>query len=286
MNQSRRMAAIVLAIALAGAFGGLLAGMSTERCYPLQLPGGETVEMGCAGDLCCGMGAGLAGVFVFGWLFGVEVKHFFEGSKWLRMLGLSIVFGFMGISLLETLSSSTMRRLKDALGDEMAATNYVNEGKERLKEAFQLIEELQHEAAEPNREERLERARVMLDRSKLSLDRALSLRPDNEEAAIQKAKVVAAEGRIVQDPRRKTEKLQEAEVLLSGVITKNPKNARALYNRACYRSLARQPQAALEDLDKAIQLQKTYADHAKADGDFQNLRTQQERKFLAVVERR
>jgi len=72
-----------------------------------------------------------------------------------------------------------------------------------------------------------------------------------------------------------------AAAVISELLEKHSDDPNLLYNRACCRSLLGQPDEALEDLQRALELRNTFRELARGDSDFDAIRD--DPRFAALV---
>jgi tetratricopeptide (TPR) repeat protein len=299
MTQFARAFSVVGVVAIFGALGGFVLGMTYPAAHEITMPGlaGRSYPMGFLGDMLVGAGAGIGAIFLLGALFGVDLNKVLTNTDWARLVSLSVLCGFMGIKLFEGFSHATEKRLSEAVGDkiqekvqaseqrlnesvdrQLTAYNYLLEGKKGIVEAKKLI----HDG---NGISDSEKAQETIDRALLDLDHALLHKPNDTEAMIEKAKALALYAKNLPDgSKARKQRLSEAIQLLSDVIENDPDDPRPYYNRACYYSLLQTNiDQALKDLDKAMSGQESYAKFSAEDGDLAYLRESQGPELARIV---
>ena len=108
------------------------------------------------------------------------------------------------------------------------------------------------------------------DEAREVLDGCLSIYPDELDAWIDRADLSKDEG-----------KLAAALADLDEVLSRQPKNPLALYNRACFLALEGKKDEAIAALKRAIAVTPEDADAAREDDDFRGLR--KDKRFIALV---
>jgi tetratricopeptide (TPR) repeat protein len=83
--------------------------------------------------------------------------------------------------------------------------------------------------------------------------------------------------------RRRTQSLDAAVATLQRAFDANPQDALAHFNMACYRSLQNRPQEALTLLQKALKLDPKLKSLARAENDFDAIRSLPEFRRLVAI---
>lgn len=240
----------LVVIGMAGSFGGFVFGISTETHHKLQVPiKGTTIQLGFVGDLLAGMATSYGVLFLVDSFVGESVDMT-KLHELLRLISLSILSGFAGITLL----SKASKQFSENISNRLSKIDAQNKNIQQELKAAQL-RDIETQAEFFLREKKYEQAIY-------ACDEMLGIEPNSDLALILKGKAFRLKG-----------KLADAKGLLDTVIKRNPNNARAYYNRACYRCLQKEPIAdILSDLAKAIEIRASYKKFALDDPDFDTIK--------------
>ena len=230
----------------AGATGGLLYGLTDYQQLSIRWPGRSTpIPVGCAGDMligCCGS----IGVFILaGNLLNIAWEWVPERTgETLKVLALGIVAGFAGLTLLHQLRQSVLS--STAIRSEIAGLKRSDEAQRFSEEGLHFYFEQQY--------------RLALD----AFSRSLAREPDAVDVLLRQAMTL-----------KRLDKTADALTVVERVVKLVPKNARAWYNRACYRCLVdpADEEAIVADLRCAVQLNPEYRGIAAKDADFESIRS-------------
>jgi tetratricopeptide (TPR) repeat protein len=234
----------LLFLMLGGVIGGFISGQRDGLEHKVRLPGtGRRVEMGIVGDVLIGAATSLAAYGVASTLVTIPPGN--EPPLLLKLISFGTITGFTGIQLLSSISSRFVRDLQG------------------IKKRVQSLERREESLWKSSRADSL-REHGRYDEAEREFENALKLDPDNDLAVIGLAKVF-----------RWTDKTDQAIETLTDFINRKP-NARAIYNRACYKLLLDQRREAFSDLKWAIQIDPFYFQYAQKDEDFKSVRSDPE----------
>jgi tetratricopeptide (TPR) repeat protein len=222
-------------LALAGGFGGALSAIRTPTINQIIVPfTGRKVDLGFAGDILVGIGAGLA-IYAFNAVFpssSADKIRIPDVDVLLRFFGLGLIAGFAGVRILDKMAAELLKQKVNDL---------------ETKTAIQLAEV----------QKQLEIARLLADGREFyykklyksaveTYDKVLALEPRNPKAQVNKAAALNS-----LDPRNHQAPVQ----LINAALVIDPKVPFGYYNRACIKALnpdTYTPEEVLADLEKAI----------------------------------
>ena len=280
---SRPISIYILVLSAGGGFGGLCYSLIENKGYlklcsvhqyeekedkPAVKDKKTGLDLGCIADILIGIGSAFAIFLVLSGLVKLtnDIKTIELGTIFM-LASLGIVAGAGGKYIFPML----VQKMEDMLKAQQKA-------EEADKKASNVKEE-----AETNHQEslkQLDNALVAvgnalpdtyLEQAESTFNHALKANPQSAEAKVGLAMV-----------RKRQDKLTDAIRFCTEAITTDPNCAVAYYNRACYRSLSKQPiKEILDDLEKAIKLDKSLSEHAEKDKDFKSIKARKE--FLEII---
>ncbi len=229
---------------LAGAFGGIAAGIIMRSSNKIRLPFSATreIELGLLGDGFIGAAASLSICIVAIPAFSLSLESP-TAEDIVNIISMGVVSGFVGERILKGMAL----RPDEKLAGLDARLNRIDKRERAL--------ELTIRGDELLRSNRISQADA-------TYDQILEFDPENARALIGKAKV-----------QRRRGKWEQAIETLTRLIKSKPTKARAYYNRACYKAQCGKytTEEALNDLKKAIEFEQYYKEYAPQDEDFKNL---------------
>ena len=240
----------LLALVIAGLFGGLIRSLHIPRSYEISLPFvTRKCRIGFLGDILVGVAASVGVYFVLAEIAGTSDGKTLE---LLRIVSLGLVAGYAGRPLLDKLSDQLTLRFNeldkavDAIGKDTAIQNYLR------------ISDINY-------------YRQQYELAIHYCDKVLQLAHDNSEALLNKARALDKLGQTF-----------IATDICRQALKEHPDDARAHYNVACY--LQRQGKPADEiyrHLASAIEALPDFRENARTDEDFALLRGDQ--RFMELV---
>lgn len=258
-------------VIISAAFGGFVHGISRPAPgrYTLVWPfSGKATEFGVLGDIFVGITAGVAIFFVMDSFFGLKTDKV-DPEKILKVAGLGVICGYLGVTLLNQLSLIVFKRIiKDEKEIEQERTQL-----EMLKKRIQATSkavDLMSLADAYWRWGQAQKDNTLLDRSLELFDEAIAADPTNPDHYIKKSFVYAEKAATAEDKSL----LYDSAIALTNMALKVDEScARAYYDRACYKQLKGGATAdVLRDLETAIKHNDVMRKLAKLDPDFKQLR--------------
>lgn len=244
----------ILAIVLpAGAAGGLVHGIVKPAEHPLTVPFCQyRLRLGFLGDMAIGGVASVAILFLLSPVLSITFARFPSTEELLKLLSVSVLAGFSGRPLVESLS-----------------VRLINQIAQVEKKVDQVA--IREESESYLRQGDFHAGAQNYDHAIAYYEKALRIDSRNVNALLNRAKALKRIG-----------KLAEAIADCTAALTIESRNARAYYNRACYRALSKVPvDEALCDLRAAIALFPPYRNYAKTDPDFDGLRS--DHRFQDII---
>jgi hypothetical protein len=271
---------VLLWIAAAGAFGGFVDGLLSEKIYSLRF-GKEMKNLGSVGDCLVGATAGIAIFSVAGSLLNVDFTAMSGPGEFVRVIALGVLSGFAGIRLLQPMTEGFVKKLaseeaqkkfKSLVTESVEASMDINlaNGCITKYEATEKVPEVKDE----------ERQKMLTDAEK-AVARVLQREPTNLEALRTKGKVLKRQAELKKDSKDKIPLYSEAITITDRMIEINPQSDIGYYNRACYKALLwnlernRSVPDVLDDLGEAIKLSELNRERAKTDPDFDSIKTEE-----------
>ena len=241
-----------------GAVGGFIAAFRHPVENQIYLPWigrsaaggkeGPKIKIGFLGDVIVGVGAASAAYAFFSGMFPNVAEQSFIAM--IKFAGWGIVAGYAGIAVLDKASAELFRAKAEELDDK---TNRLNSKTTELEKQTKILK-LVVESGNCLAKKAFARA---VETSK----EALALDPQNEDARMNLALALS-----YCDPGNYAEPIR----LLDELIQRNPKNARAYYNRACIKALnlPKFPVGdVVADLQKAVAIEDDYKTLVAGDDD-------------------
>lgn len=260
LYQGKEIAIPFSLISIAGGLGGLaFAFTSGSSKNELTLPGGQELYLGFIGDVISGAAAALAMYAFAGPLLSVDITNLGEPSLLFKVIGISVIAGFAGISLLRKLSSSLS-----------AEAVKVNEKIDKISEAIDRRE---------NSEDYVSQGDMFAEKKEYPMaisyyNKAIKVDATNKEAYVQKGRAL-----------KRKHNYKEAIECINEALNIDPSYERALYNRACYRTLngeyMKHKNLILDDLKKSIQYFSDRKIHAQKESDFDSIKDDND--FLEII---
>ena len=278
---------VLLWIGLAGAFGGFVDGLMSERHYSFRW--GKTIrDLGSIGDCLVGATAGIAIFSVAGSLLKVDFTAMTAPEEFIRVIALGVLSGFAGIRLLQPLTEELVKRFaseeaqkkfKGLVTESVATSIDINlaNGCITNYEATKRVPTVKDE----------ERQKILVDAEK-AIERALQREPTNVEALRVKAKIFKRQAELKKDSKDKIPLYKGAIDLTSRMIDIHPESDVGYYAKACYQSLLRSldpniaVSAIIESLSEAINRSQHNKQRAKDDPDFDSIK--REAAFMALTD--
>jgi len=243
--------AALFTVAAGGAFGGVVLGMVRETRYRIHMPGGNKMEIGFFGDALVGIAAALSIFTIAGSILNISFDKLNEPEEFIKIIALSVLAGFAGISLLQKLSENLINKVRE-----------INKDVEELKLKEKSSEFLARGEFLANNDQH--------DEAIEYFDLALSVDSKNELSNICKAMSLKRVGKV-----------QEAYDLMDQIIKGGSNASGAHYNRACYGALlGHNLSSIINDLSKAIEISKWSRKGAATDSDFDSIRDAEDFKEL------
>lgn len=288
-DQETSLAFLVAVVMGFGALGGFVDGLTTDVVYRVRF-GESSRNIGSLGDLLVGATAAIA-IFTVGSALFPEVKlndfgHNREHA--IRVIAVSVLSGYAGIRLLNPLTRKLVEQISREQAHEQVKT--VKARSEELainvkdgdRQLYRFDAEREHLLGSGQRA----RASELLDAARASYEVALKIDEQDTEALLGMAKVARRQAQLHEGAGELADPdWDRALALLDRITDRNPKVARAFYNKACYKQVQGQlkgpSSAALEDLKTAVSLRPELKGKAKLDPDFSSIRETAE--FKAVV---
>jgi tetratricopeptide (TPR) repeat protein len=268
----------VIPVFMFGALGGLVIGFTQKTSYEILIPftNNYYIEIGVIGDLLIGGLAAIAILFFLSPLLSQSLnKAEWETKTWIAIISISVLAGFMGISLLSNLSSNLFAKLnkvETSVGNVSRrvrvvenlteASIQIQEGVNKIDEAKlikiskedkeklslykkDLLNEFGRISKKSGEDEISKIANNFINKETkylhalLRFERALAIAHDFPKAMIEKAKVHRGLAQLYElvYPDEKKRQVSVAIKILNQVLIQDPNHSRALYNRACYYSL-------------------------------------------------
>lgn len=286
---------LLLVIAVAGFFGGLVDGLRSDRQYKARL-GGKTWEWGSVGDGLVGTAAALAlfafaeNVFANG-----ALKVYMPVMGFIKMVAWGVLSGYAGTRLLDPLSAKVVKQLasdaaraevRDQAGKDDASAESLREAAQAVTQHLERLSRRTGDADDKD-------IAAPLDVAKRKYELVLKADPANAAARIGLANVHCYRAEHMERAGRSDERdkafaaaIKEADDL----VKRDSRMAKAYYNRACYKALrakfttkAADPEA-VADLLRAVELDEHLKDYAKDDDDLTVLRGDPKLPFLKATE--
>ncbi len=266
----------LLVIAATAGFGGFVHGLMRRRSidYKIVWPFHGSSQLGFLGDILVGIAAGTSIFFVMESAFGLRAEDLTKVSQaYLKFIALGVVSGYMGATLLDRLvlvfASQLVKYEQKLAGEE----DELKKAQDRIKassEAWQLIELADGYRRWGKYDEALD-----------LYDQAIKIEPNNPHHYIQKSFVYANRAEKTKDKF-----LYEMAINLTNqTLQVDEKNARAYYDRACYKHSMGQPkEKVLPDLETAFKLNDYTRKMAKHDPDLKDFEQDEDFKKLVQTE--
>jgi len=290
---------IIGIIALFGASGGVIVGITRSSSYRVRMPffGEGLIEIGIFGDVFIGAVTSIAAFYVIGSLLGLGDKEYETPAEWIKLISLSIIAGFAGLGLISNLSDQLVTKLTNVqslvenVESGVVAFRQANEAATQVREGIEKMNKGNALRKSATDDEGLRNSEWSLRQALPRFSRALQVDPGNLKARVERAKVYSGLARTytkMDAPNlvRPIEFFMKAIEVLDEVVEEDPRHARAYYNRACYRALLDDETAALaalEDLELAIEQDPIYLQLQGRDSDFDSLRNRED--FKRLIER-
>jgi hypothetical protein len=270
-----------------GALGGFVDGLTTDITYRVNF-GSYSKDIGSLGDALAGATAAIAIFTVGNALFPqVELKSFgTDLDHSIRIVAVSVLSGYAGVRLLNPLTRKLVEQISTDKANEATRTlkGRDDELVISLKDGDRQVYRFDSE-----REKLIEqnKATALLDGARKSYEIAVQIEPNATEGFMGLAKVARRRAELNERKGMSGEAdWNEALELLDRVTSRNPRAARAYYNKACYKQARRKasvPDAeALRDLRSAIELQSRFKHKALVESDFEAIRDSE--AFKAAVQ--
>lgn len=285
-GQHATLATLVAVVMGFGALGGFVDGLTADIPYRVRFQA-RSIDIGSLGDALAGATAAIAIFTVGSALFPeVELECFnADISHSIRIVAISVLSGYAGVRLLNPLTRKLVEQISFDKARQVGETIKVRDEeliisvKDGDRRLSRFDAEKQTHLAAGN----TARLTALLADARRSYEVALKLDPLDTEALMGLAKVARRRAEI---PLGDAEAAwTEAIHYLDKVTQKNPRAARALYNKACYKLLRRstpESQAdALKDLEAAIRLVPGLKSPAATDPDLASV--QESPAFKAIV---
>ncbi|WP_284614768.1 TPR end-of-group domain-containing protein [Aquabacterium humicola] len=277
---------VIGVVMLFGALGGFVDGLTTDISYKVSW-GSRSFDIGSAGDALVGMTAAIAIFTVASALFpDLKVEQFGNDmTQLIRVVALGVLSGYAGIRLLNPLTRKIAEQIATDKADaavraartqSVELTINVKDGDRKLIE-FDLRKEQLLAAGG------FDEAQRILEQAQQRFKAALEVDADDAEALMGSAKVARRKAELAgQQGRDAAADWTAALRALDAVTSRDPRAARAWYNKACYKALMGKPPAeVVRDAGKAFELLPALKERARTDPDFAGLKTQAE--FAAAV---
>lgn len=280
---------ILTLIGISGFFGGMVDGLRSERHYKWRF-GSFAKEWGTLGDALVGVTAALA-IFAFAEnIFGSErFTTAVTVYSLLKLVAWGVLSGYAGTKLLDPLTSKAVKDIakeeavkavkqQTVAGDE--ALHNLEEAAQKVTQHLQIISALK--PGETNT-----RALGLLDEAQRKYTLVLQSDPGNLRAQLGLANVHSYRAEYQQRANLPDAKASFAKAIktVDDLIRREPKLAKAYYNRACYKTLAAGPDVAppeaVDDLLEAVELDENLKQYAADDPDLVKLRKHPKLTFLA-----
>ncbi len=270
--------AIFFVLTCGGFLGGLIGGLSNVTKYRVVMPFTEKeVYLGTLGDCIVGIGASLAAYFFLSVLFKLDQDVGENNSaSWFKILSISIICGYIGLSVLNSLSKNVEKMLVDLQTDVKKLPSQVQKSSYISVFISQARLHLD-KGGKYEKNKKIDLAREEYEVVLFCTGEVLRREPNNIEAKNSKAAGLirlAANGGKDAEP-----KIRQAFDILNKLINNYPRHPRAYYNRACAYILFKFKEEGvttkvLEDLRQAIELDNSgyYAKLCKSDPDFDKVR--------------
>lgn len=264
----------IVVIVAAGGFGGFVNGLLRQPSahYTLMLPWPFSIgkEFGFFGDIAVGAAAGTSIFFVMESLFGLYANDLTKPQQFLKFIGLGVICGYMGSSLLDGLSMLISKRLAKLERD-------------LEKEQLELEKLRKREEANTQAQQKLWLAAAYkkwgrLDEALEIYKEAVDAEPDDPYNYVEVSLAYAEKAEKTGDKSL----YNDANIWIEKALLKDKQYARALYDRACYKHQLHRPiEEVLQDLRSAIKLNDIIKTIARLDPDFNDLHTDE--KFKGLV---
>jgi tetratricopeptide (TPR) repeat protein len=267
LSDIEKIAPIFIVLFFSGTFGGLIGAIKKGGANKINLPFSDGyIKIGFFGDLIIGSAAAFVAYTFLSILPEKEINV--TGPFLIRLFGFGVLTGYAGIAILDKISLDILSQKIDETKKELRAesTQFISESIEKASIISKLIEKGYYYLATDD-------FAVALD----YYDDVLKLDPDNLDA-----KIGVAISRNYINPNDHVEPVK----LLTDVLVSQPKDARALYNRACIKALnlgSYSSEDAINDLKLSILIKDSYAVKAKSDKDFDGIRDTEEFKNVLIV---
>lgn len=273
---------VLTIIILAGGFGGFVDGLIHQKSYFFRI-GRHSINIGSLGDVLVGATASLAMFTVAGAVFGIEWDSVGKIEHFIKVVAWGVLSGFAGIRFLNPLSEKVIKQVaSDVARETMKQSTRQNiEVTLALKDAAQHLMKYDMQYSALEAQGKASDAEALLKRAAANFDIALGAESTNSEALRGKAKVYRRMADHATDPTEKEKYWEMAIQLLTNIIQRDDKAALAYYNRACYKTLSGNPDGALDDLEKAVQIYDKLKESAMSDCDFNKIR--QSERFRQVT---
>lgn len=274
---------LLLAIAIAGFFGGLVDGLRSDRQYKARL-GGKSWEWGSAGDGLVGTAAALA-IFAFAEnVFGSgPLKADMPVLSFIKIVAWGVLSGYAGTRLLDPLSAKVVKQIatdtaRAEVRDQMSRDDAAAES---LREAAQAVTQHLERLGRRTSDADDEAIGKPLETAQRKYELVLKSDPANAPARIGLANVHCYHAEHMQLAGKTEERnkaLAAALKVVDDLIKRDSQMAKAYYNRACYKTLRakfnRLPvdDETVADLQRAVELDEHLKDYAQEDDDLATLR--------------
>jgi tetratricopeptide (TPR) repeat protein len=246
--------ATVWLVAVFGGLGGVVGGVirSENKLRLCQINSRASLDLGVAGDIVQGLGGAAAAIFLFDGILKTGLEETKPGAQpGALLISVSFLAGAFGRTVILTAGEKLLLKAEQKAEEK----------------ATQVVMDL---AGTPNAIAYTSAALETIKRSGNPRDWEAALR--FAEQAIQSdpnyANAYIEKGRAL----KRLGKVQEALETVEEALRRFPNEAKALYNRACYRCLLRQPTSTvLADLKRAIEILPKLKEDARGDHDFDAL---------------
>jgi tetratricopeptide (TPR) repeat protein len=273
---------LLVLISIAGAFGGFLSALLNYRTSfskdrspnliegyflpcPLNPGNPKPIKIGFLGDIALGLGAGICSFIALAGIMGVNITRFSPPEELLRLTALGIIAGFMGPSLLKSLTVTFQTFLVKQETQLEEAEERRREVEERMQKYSYCLRLVQIGDAFAKWDE--------FEKAIAKYDEAIAYDPTYMDAILHKSFVYAEQGDTELNEDKKKEKYRAAAELAEKAIGIDREYGRSYYNRACYLYLAygeEKKGEVLENLRTAIKKNDMLAEMARYDPDLKD----------------
>lgn len=279
---------LLIVIALAGAFGGLVDGLSTNKSYRFTI-GSRSFELGSLGDMLIGTAAAVAIFAVAGTVFVLPTDANIYGSEgFVKLVAWGVLSGYLGTRLLDKISRKVVEQIAtDVARQEVKDAVSQNEGvQQNIREAEQLVSQYLVQSAQLIAHKDETNAFKLLDGAVRKYELAKKTEPANAAAHIGLGNAHSYKAEFLEQALRKDpgEMWDKAIGAVTDLIGRDARSSKAFYNRACYKALAGKPvTGVVADLKRAFEIDANLKEYAQHDTDFDELRKMKNKEFDEIM---